>query len=150
MPATRSLSRQHLEQPLSQQPYQHRGGPSESGPKKTLMGAPSNPEIIVLSSDDDDLPSKRTSSKKKSSSRPPRKKAATAAHPFVSGDVLEISSSDESQPVAKSSPKKHLQSSEATIKDLQCTIKKLQEELKQSQQVAAREIEGLKHKVAVQ
>ncbi|KAF8835552.1 hypothetical protein BDN67DRAFT_418487 [Paxillus ammoniavirescens] len=154
MPATRSSNRQHLEQPSSQ-PYQsHRTpGPSGSGSEKLSKRAPDDSEVIVLSSDDDEPLAKRKLLSKKSSSRPARKKAATAAPPtIISNEVLEISSSDESQPVAKATAKKHPQTSDATLKDLQRTIKNLQEQLKQSDQGAAsssQEIAELKHKISL-
>ncbi|KAF9219562.1 hypothetical protein BS17DRAFT_769917 [Gyrodon lividus] len=157
MPATRSSNRHPFEH-HSGQSYQSRrtAGPSGSGSgsKKTPRGAPNNPEVIVLSSDDDDgSPSTRNSTSKKSTSRPPRKKPATRTPPtIITSEVLEISSSEDSQSVAKASPK-HSQSSEATIKDLQRTIKNLQEQLKRSELGAAsssEEIEELKHTVSLQ
>lgn len=127
MPVTRSSSRQTSQQPSNLLYSSRRAGPSSgSGGTKKTPKSPSN-EIIVLSSDDDEPPSKGTVLSKKSSSRTTKRKpAAFAAPPVLSVDVLEISSDDESKP-KKSSTRKKAQSSGTTNKDLERTIKKLQE-----------------------
>jgi hypothetical protein len=123
MPVTRSSSRQTSQQPSNLLYASRRAGPSSgSGGAKKTPKSPSN-EIIVLSSDDDEPPSKGTVLSKKSSSRTTKRKPA--APPVHSVDVLEISSDDESKP-KKSSARKQAQSS-GTNKDLERTIKKLQE-----------------------
>ncbi|KAF8441773.1 hypothetical protein L210DRAFT_896447 [Boletus edulis BED1] len=142
MPVTRSSSRQTSQKPSSQLYTSRRADPSGSGGSKKASKSPSN-EIIVLSSDDDEPPPKGTLVLKKSPGRTSKRKVVPPVH---TRDVLEISSDDESMP-KKSSTRKQAQSAEATNRDLERTIKKLQEELKSTEQLLAtssREIEELK------
>ena len=127
MPVTRASSRQTSQQPSGQPYTSRRAGPtSGSGGTKKASKSPSN-EIIVLSSDDDEPPSKGTVLSKKTTARTSKRKpAASTAPPVHSVDVLEISSDEESKP-KKPSTRKQAQSSGTTNKDLERTIKKLQE-----------------------
>lgn len=118
MPVTRSSSQQASQQPSSQPYSLRRADPSGSGGIKKSPKAPSN-EIIILSSDDDEPPPKGIVISKKSSSRTVKKKAAPQVY---SSEVLEISSDDE----APSPPKQH-RSPKKTKKDVERTIKKLQD-----------------------
>ena len=126
MPVTRSSSRQASQPPPAIPFASRRAGPSGSRGSKKASKPPSN-QIIVLSSDDDEPPPKGTLSSKKSPGRTTRRNpAASAAAPVLFDDVLEISSDDESKP-KKTSMRKRTQTSQTTNKDLERTIKRLQE-----------------------
>ncbi|KAG9307875.1 hypothetical protein JVU11DRAFT_13132 [Chiua virens] len=130
MPVTRASSRQNSQQPSSQPYATRRAGLSGNGDAKKTPT--------------------RTLKSKKLPARPVRKKATTSTAPLVtSGDVLELSSDEDSCSKKKRTTRKQVQSFGTADKDAQRTIKKLKEELKRAErqlELASREVEELKRK----